>query len=344
MPKKPVERYPLESSPFYRMAKGVDLARILRVTPKELRDLIIKREACYYFREEEINQKKRSLAVPTGKMRVVHERIKSLLERIILNKYLFSPRRGRSSVDNALAHAGRRQFAKLDVKQFYPSTTDEHVFQFFHHRLGMVPDVAGRLTKLCTVNGRVAFGSPLSPILCALVHDDMFSRADSMSNQNDALMSVWVDDVVISGEKIDPSLLHSIHRVIASKRMRAHKSQRASLRRGTVVTGAFIDSAGISPANKSHIKMKEKLLELAETSDLEKRLTLIRSLIGLSNYFLTVYSKDSSAYERVRGRLVWLHNERREVESELEINDESPDSTKMGVENSPVDTIPWAQK
>jgi len=330
----------MESSPFFRIGRAKDLAALLGLSQKEMRALIVKRIALYRFREELIDGKRRSLAVPIDEMRTVHERIKSLLSRIILPSYLFSPRRGRAAVDNAKAHIKAGLVVKMDIKQFYPSTTDEHVFQFFHHRLGMVDDVAGRLTKLCTINGRVPFGSPLSPILCALVHDDIFSKAASRCALRGDTMSLWVDDLTISGDNVAHSLVQSIRRLIACKGMKTHKSQRLAGRRGVVITGTFIRPRGLAPANKSHLKMKAKLHDLAGETNPALRFKLVESLIGLVQHQLTIYPNDGSAHARLRKRLQWLHNEFRNLKmlsiSTVPLNVRSSNASTVAASS-----VPW---
>lgn len=260
--KSRIERYSLVQSPFYRMGRAVDLAALLQLSPKKFTTLIVQRQALYNCREECINGKVRSLAIPIWEMRRVHERIKVLLERIELPHYLYSPRRGKAPADNAALHQNARLIVKLDIKQFYPSTTDEHVFQFFHHRLKMAEDVAGRLTKICTIKGKVPFGSPLSPILCALVHDDIFAKANALCELRGDKLSLWVDDLTISGDEVRKGLIRDIKRLIGSKRLNAHKTQRLQARKGAVITGIFMSSKGPVPANKSHIKMRDQLIEL----------------------------------------------------------------------------------
>jgi RNA-directed DNA polymerase len=254
-------------------------------------------------------------------MRALHDRIKNLLMRISLPQYLYCPRRGRAPVHNAIAHLNATSIVKLDVKQFYPSTTDEHIFQFFYHQFRMTGDVAGRITKLCTINGRVPFGSPLSPILCALAHNDVFSRVAGLCELKDQTMSLWVDDITISGDKIEQTLLRDIRRLITSKRMLPHKAQRASKRRGAVITGTFIGQKGPAPAQKSHIKMKEKLGALQVATSIEEQLKLARSLIGLTNYFITIYAQETDEHSRLKKRLAWLHNMRRNLESAVSITE-----------------------
>jgi hypothetical protein len=338
--KKQVERYPLESSPFYRIGRAVDLATVLGISLKEIRRLIVQREAFYNFRTEIIGDKQRALAVPIKEMRALHEKLKKLLGRIMLRDYLYSPRRGRTSIANAEAHRGKAHVVKLDVKQFYPSTTDEHVFQFFYHRMRMAADVAGRLTKLCTIHGRVPFGSPVSPILCALVHNDMFSSVEQHCQERGNTLTVWVDDVTISGSVIQRATVRSISRLAASKRLSVHKAHRARGWKGFVVTGTFVGPKGPSPSNKSHCKMKSLLDSLNRTTSPAERLVLIRSLIGLTNHFLTTFRKDDDAHQRLRGRLMWLHHERRAAESQADAVAALQFSTTSGFGDDD-EGVPW---
>jgi hypothetical protein len=122
------------------------------------------REKLYWRNKEEIGGKIREIACPIGSMRRVHDQLKHLLNRIEQPDYLYSPRRGRSAWQNAAAHLSSKVVVTLDIQQFYPSTSEEHVFEFFYHIMGMTEDVAGLITKLTTIDGHLPFGSPLSPV------------------------------------------------------------------------------------------------------------------------------------------------------------------------------------
>ena len=177
------------------MGRQRDLAELVGFTLKRLRKLAADRESCYWTRELQINGKMRKITCPFGAMRRLHERLKHLFNRIQQPSYLYSPRHGVSAPMNAAAHIGAKEVVKLDVRQFYPSTTDEHVFRFFFHELGMRADVAGLLTKLATFRGRVPFGSPLSPVLCALVHRDIFDDIHACGTAANSTFTLWVDDL-----------------------------------------------------------------------------------------------------------------------------------------------------
>jgi len=322
------------------MGRAKDLADILRLTPKELTRLIVQRSVLYAFKDEVIGGKARSLAVPINEMRRVHDRIKDLLGRIILPDYLFSPRRGRAAVDNALVHLGRAEVVKLDVKQFYPSTTSEHVFQFLKHRLGMADDVAGRLTKICTINGRVPFGSPLSPVLCALVHDDLFSKVAERCELHGDELSLWVDDVTVSGDRVAKGLVRDIIRLIERKGLKAHKAQRSTARKGIVITGTFIGPKGPAPANKSHLKMHAKLMQIEAESDPAVRVKLVQSAIGMVNHQLTIYPDGGEDHSRLKARRQWLWNEFRSLSSLNELAASAAAATMVAT-IPPDASVPW---
>lgn len=125
-------RYRLESSGFFRLERRVDLARLLRTTPEKLADLIDRREDLYVVRSELIGNKVRNLQIPQGLMRHCHGRILNLLRRISLPDYIRSPRRGSTAWANAARHVSSEFITAFDIKDFYPSTTEEHVFRLFH--------------------------------------------------------------------------------------------------------------------------------------------------------------------------------------------------------------------
>jgi len=173
----------------------------------------------------------------------------------------------------------------------------------------MVDDVAGRLTKLCTIQGRVPFGSPLSPVLCALVHDDVFGKVAARCEFSGDTLSLWVDDLTVSGDNVTMGMVRDITRLIAAKGLKTHKTQRSSERRGIVITGTFIGPNGPAPANKSHLKMIEKLRSLDLETNPDERIKLLESLLGMVNYQMTIFTDDSENYHRLKKRRQWLWNE-----------------------------------
>jgi RNA-directed DNA polymerase len=190
-------------------------------------------------------------------MRRIHERVQSLCNRIEQPEYLHSPSRGHTAIGNAGLHNRSTVIAKLDIRQFYPSTTDEHVYRFFRSRMKMQDDVAGLTTKLCTVDGKQAFGSPLSSVLCTLVHRDLFDQFILYCRSIRLVMSLWVDDITISGDTVADSVIWAVKQFIHTKGLKYHKVKVRALRRGAVVTGHFPTQSGMAAANKHHLGVRD---------------------------------------------------------------------------------------
>jgi RNA-directed DNA polymerase len=310
------ETYDIERSPFYHIGRQRDLALLLHLDLKTIKRLVRNRHSQYWRKDLQIGGKSRSIVCPFGLMREVHERLQALFNRIKQPHYLQSPRRGRSAAGNAEIHSLSNVIAKLDIRQFYPSTTDEHVYRFFHYRMEMPDDVAGLATKLCTVDGRLPFGSPLSPILCTLVHRDLFDQIDLHCRSRLLKMSLWVDDITLSGDAIPDRVIWTIKQIINAKGLRYHKVQVRVRNLGAIVTGHYLHRGGVAAANKHHLGVRDSLAGLDSTADPTARLKLVRSLIGKTNYARGIYVPHTAVRDRLDRRRDWLHAERRHLERE----------------------------
>ena len=106
------ERYAFEDSPWVQKLTQKELATLLGYTKDQLEALIRDKDKWIGRRAEVIAGKKRNLAVPYGRLRGVHERLKFHLNKIRQPDYLFSPRKGRAQRDNAAHHVGQTQLLR----------------------------------------------------------------------------------------------------------------------------------------------------------------------------------------------------------------------------------------
>lgn len=296
------------------MGRQRDIASLLGFDLQRLKRLVRDRQDQYWRKNMNIGNKPRAIVCPFGAMRAVHGRIQSLCNRVAQPVYLHSPRRGHTAAGNAAIHNTSRVIAKLDIRQFYPSTTDEHVFRFFRYRLDMTDDVAGLMTKLCSVDGRLPFGSPLSPVLCTLVHRDLFDRIHLYCRTAGLNMTLWVDDITLSGDDVPDVVLQTIKGFIHNKGLRYHKVQRRLRISGAVVTGHYLHRKGVAAANKHHLGVRDALAQLDATTDPVLRLKLVRSMIGKTDHARRIYLPSSPVRKRLDQRRDWLHVERRRLQ------------------------------
>ena len=178
----------------------------------------------------------------------MHERLKFHLSKIVQPSYLMCPRKGRTQRDNAEAHLDAVQFLTLDLRQFYPSTTRQMIRNSLIAQFGMHADVAGLIAHLATADDKACFGFPLTPVLAALVHRPMFDCIADRCLADDLSITVWVDDITVSGERITGDLRAAIRSIIAEHGLRSHKLKSFTGNRAVFITGiGFVGSNLVVP-------------------------------------------------------------------------------------------------
>jgi len=279
-----VERYELNRSPLAQNPTQSDLAKLLGMKRSELRALATYRDTWIVRREAVISNKVRHLAYPRGKLRRVHERLKFHLKKIQQPDYLYSPRVGRSQRDYASLHLGQQQYLTLDLKQFYPSTTEGHIFDWAKHELGMRDDVAGLFTRLVSVDEAASFGSPLTPVLASLVHRKLFDAIAKLCKERGLRISLWVDDLTISGNFVPGILLNAIRELIRVHRLRSHKLRYRTGNRPVTLTGLLVDGDRLRAPRTVHERIQTYYEELSNApNDVEAEIIIGRLLSALGS-------------------------------------------------------------
>jgi hypothetical protein len=290
--KQKYERYSFENSPWCQDLTQRDLADLLGTCKARLEALIDHKDEWVVRRKEKIGEKLRDLAYPRGKLRTIHERIKYHLNKIRQPPYVMSPRKGKSQRDNATIHKGRNQFLKLDIRQFYPATTSEHIFRWAHYSAGLRPDVAGMFAHLITIDDKLPFGSPVSPVLATLVHRSMFDDIFDACNRRGLRMSLWVDDLMISGRYVPGELVSEVREIIRLNGLQSHKIGFLSGSRPVIVTGIPIVGDRIEAPRALQDRIRNGYAQLRTSKAPGERRRAIDTLLGhLGTYRYLVGAK-----------------------------------------------------
>lgn len=140
----------------------------------------------------------RRLAVPSDELKDVQRRIlRRLLRGLRAHGAATGFERGRSIVDNARPHVGRRVVVKMDVIDFFPSTDAERVERYFR-RIGWRRSVARELTRLVTFEGGLPQGAPTSPRLSNLVNHGLDAQLQGLVQAFAGRYTRYADDITIS--------------------------------------------------------------------------------------------------------------------------------------------------
>jgi RNA-directed DNA polymerase len=161
-------------------------------------------------------RKPRQIDNPTGELKVIQKNIYTrILKRIPLPENILGGMSGCTINDNALVHIGGKVLAKIDIRSFFPSITNLHVYGVWRHRLNCSPEIASLLTRLTTFKRHLPQGAPTSTLLANLVILSLDDPIRSECRRNPAEYSAWVDDLAFSGANPRP-LINAAIRELAT--------------------------------------------------------------------------------------------------------------------------------
>ena len=201
-------------SPFFRLRSRKNLADLLFVSKTKLEGLAREENLYHDFLKPKPSGGFRTINAPRNDLKAIQKRIAELLQRIAPPDYLFAPVSGRSYVDNAAVHRGAQSIRLLDIEDFFPSCTANKVIWFFRKRMECSPDVAAIVRGIVTRSGSLPQGSPCSPILAYLCYVDMWEEIARIVNDVNCTLSVYADDVTISGNTVPGAAIWAIKKVL----------------------------------------------------------------------------------------------------------------------------------
>ncbi|HKY34442.1 MAG TPA: reverse transcriptase family protein [Polyangiaceae bacterium] len=180
------------------------VAAVLGVPPQKLLEVARDADRLYapfILRQERGGKTKaRVIDNPVGPMKFIQGRIKTrLLDILDLPVFITGGVKGRSTQSNASAHVGRPEVVSLDLKDFFPSITNDAVARMWCEEFGASRSVAWLLTRLTTYKGHLPQGSPVSNAVANLVALPFFARAHELCGGRGSRLTAYVDDLSISG-------------------------------------------------------------------------------------------------------------------------------------------------
>lgn len=171
---------------------------------KAVVDKVLANIGSYYYEYKKITKKsngkiKRRIINPSkGTLKIIQKHIDHLLkEKIPPAPYAFGSTKGRSGISNAKFHQGNKYIFQTDLRGFFPSITNEMVYQMFI-RYGFSKDVASILTKLTTYEGHIPQGASTSSTVANLVFTKTGDVIADYCVKNRFKFTIYVDDLTIS--------------------------------------------------------------------------------------------------------------------------------------------------
>lgn len=289
------KRYPTNQSALYAIRGMRRLEQLLGIQVAQLREILSSSNYRVWF-----NERGREIQHPIGPLGRVHARIANLLAPIELPDYVFS-QKGRSYVDNARQHLGNVPVGKTDISGFFPSTTRAMVWGMFLHQFKCAPDVADVLADLCCYQQKhLPTGSTLSGTVAYLASREMFDEIHRVAANAGNRMTLYVDDVTLSGSTVTKRLLAQVGRVV---RQHGHKIKQAKTKtfaatKPKTVTGAVIVGENLKLPNSRHKRIKETRVAIRSAAG-DDRKALVNALGGRLQDARQILSVPSQAEQRL---------------------------------------------
>lgn len=215
----------------------------------------------------------RTIEAPRDDLKQIQKRIATLLQRVLPPEFLFSPVKGRSYIDNAVAHLGSKEVRLLDVQDYFGNCRSESVFKFFSVDLGCSPDVAWLLTELTTREGHLPQGSPCSPILSFYSCQAMWAEISMIAQSAGCRLTVYVDDITVSGPIVRGETIYAIKQVLVRFGHRHHPTkEKRHTNRAAEITGIIVAPSHLSVPHRHYQKLQAARLAARSAQTEEQHL------------------------------------------------------------------------
>lgn len=260
-------RYAVERSPLWKLQSLHKLAELLNVPQERLESTLLSPTYNRFEDDPKPGKEARQIQEPTGETLRIHYRLTKLLDSIARPDFLHSATKKRSHITNASAHTTTTgPVVATDIRKFFESTTYHHVKDFFYRDLGCAYDVAKFLATVCTADAHLPTGSCISPLLSYFCHRHTFAEIELLCKSSDLVMTLYVDDLTISGGAATKTLLHKIKKIIRKQGLKTHPKKDAIIRPGkpTIITGVIRKPGESRLRNRHHSAIIELQDQLAE--------------------------------------------------------------------------------
>lgn len=273
------------------------LCRLLQVEQKDLLSLA-KKSNSHYFKKtvEKSGAKPRVTYKASPKLRIILDKLKyRVFSSVSFPAYIAAGQLGKSYVANAESHIGAKMLMSEDIKDFFPSITQSQVENVYKHFFKFAPDVSALLSELCTKDGQLVQGSPLSGYLANLVFFREEHSIVASCIKHGLHYTRYYDDIHISScvpfyEEVN-DLKQQLYGMMGRVGVSPHRSQKkCNIKLSNTrldVHDVTINSHKTSPSKKRVSKVRNLLFNfnknISSDYEIEALIKQYRSILGHVN-------------------------------------------------------------
>jgi RNA-directed DNA polymerase len=246
-----------------------------------------------------VSSKKRQIDNPSDELKRVQRKIVRKLLGQEPPDFLFGAVKGKTIHDNAAAHHGAKYVVKMDIKSYYPSVTNDHVYRIWRYDLGCSHGVAKLLTRLTTYERHLPQGAPTSSVLANIYLSSVYGPILDQCAKLDVKTGAFVDDIVFSGGPAAKSMMQPTRKLLGRDgfSFSARKREVLGPRDSKLVTGIRDGSDGPRAPYKKLGDLRAGFHKLAigVVPELEKT-DYIKRLAARVSHVNKICPKDAARY------------------------------------------------
>ena len=217
---------------------------------------------------------------------------------------------GRSVVDNAAPHLGKRYVLKMDIHDFFGSIRSPRVRQTFK-KIGYPENVSKVLGALCCLHRHLPQGAPTSPALSNIVGYEMDRRLAALAAEYGVTYTRYADDLTFSGDVFPKEqIIPQVKRIIRDEKFEPNHKKTHFMNQSSrkIITGVSVASGvklTIPKSKKREIRKNVYFILTKGLAEHQRRIgshdpAYLKRLIGMLCYWRAIepdntYASDSIA-------------------------------------------------
>ncbi len=264
-----------------------NLAYLLEEITKGYKNLAADISTSYKQVKKRKNNKVRIMYIPDEKIKTVQKHINKILQiRLPKPVYLHTGYKKCKILNVVKEHKMSSLIIVLDIKNFYGSVPTERVFNFLTQICQLNIDVAKSIFKFITYRNTIPIGISTSSLVSFWACKDVFDEIYDYCVNSEYNMTLYADDIIISGDIKNPNKLISlVQKTISKAGLSLNHRKIRIYGKNKRIMNIHVNSKGKLSINYnlrrsiSELKAKQKLSE-QEKMILQGKLNYVRQVMN----------------------------------------------------------------
>lgn len=220
--------------------------------------------------------------------------LKNIISGVAFPAYITGSIKGGDYKANAKPHAGAAIVITEDIADFFPSATEESIFQIWKNVFGFSSDVCRCLAALTTKDGLIPQGAPTSSYLANMIFWKYEPVFHGWVEANRFVYTRYVDDISVSSRAPisaadKTKIVSTIHQLVnrVDMRLKREKHQISTQSAQMIVTKLHVNGHAptLSQSERSRIRAavlqcELRAKEIPLSPDLNKRIESAAGRVG----------------------------------------------------------------